>query len=141
MQLNGKLVTLAGCDAPETLDAITSVLPIDAFIDEPLHHMSPSPGIELHPAGAEVHAAAKAAVGKHSTIQFAPLERFAFYETARKVRCFYCWRLEALTRAPLAQFKRSSPLLPGLRCGANGRASPIRLLPAAKGRGRYATLS
>ena len=62
------------------------MLPIDAFIDEPLHHMSPSPGIELHPAGAEVHAAAKAAVAKHCAIKFAPLERFAFYETSRKVR-------------------------------------------------------
>ena len=67
---------LAGCDAPETLDAITSVLPIDAFIDEPLHHMSPSPGIELPPAGAEVHDAVKAAVAKHCPISFAPLERF-----------------------------------------------------------------
>ena len=53
------------------------MLPIDAFIDEPLHHMSPSPGIELHPAGAEVHSAAKAAVAKHCAIKFAPLERFA----------------------------------------------------------------
>ena len=29
----GKLVVLAGSNAPDTLDAITSVLPIDAFVD------------------------------------------------------------------------------------------------------------
>ena len=80
----GKLVVLAGSNAPDTLDAITSVLPIDAFVESPLKHMSPSPGISLPPAGAEVHAEAKAAVAKHSPSQFAPLERYEFYDTARK---------------------------------------------------------
>jgi len=61
----GKLVVLAGCNGPDTLDAITSVLPIDAFVSEPLAHMSPSPGVALPPEGAEVHAKAQGAVGAH----------------------------------------------------------------------------
>ena len=76
-------MVLAGVDAPDALDAITSVLPIDAFVDEPLHHMSPSTGIELPIAGKVVHDASKAAVAQHSAIEFMPLERFAFYDAAR----------------------------------------------------------
>ena len=45
--------------------------------------MSPSPGLDLPPLGAEVHAAAQAAVGRHCGASWAPLERFAFYEAAR----------------------------------------------------------
>jgi L-fucose mutarotase len=80
----GKLVVLAGCNAPETLDAIASVLPIDGFVDTPLFHMSPSPGVALPPEGAEVHSLSQTAIGAHSSIKLSPLERFAFYGEARK---------------------------------------------------------
>ena len=55
------------------------MLPVDLFVEAPLRFMEPSPGLALPPLGAEVHAAAAAAMPG----AWAPLERFAFYEAAR----------------------------------------------------------
>ena len=79
----GELVQLAGVDAPAALDAIGSVLPIDYFVDEPMRVMCPSEGLELPPSGQEVLGEASSAMAKHTTVEFKPLERYAFYEAAR----------------------------------------------------------
>lgn len=80
----GELVQLAGVNGPDALSAITSVMPIDFFVEDPLYVMVPSPGLELPPAGEEVHEAAKQAVTKHCpAAAFLPLDRFSFYEQAR----------------------------------------------------------
>jgi L-fucose mutarotase len=69
---------------PEALSAICSVLPLDCFVDSPVSYMSPSKGVALPPAGSEVHDAMRAAIAEHSDVNIGPLERFAFYEEARK---------------------------------------------------------
>ena len=80
----GQVVVLAGVDCPDAIDAIGSVLPIDLFIDEPLRHICPSPGLELPPAGTEVLFDAKAAMAEHCGATWAPVDRMAFYEETRK---------------------------------------------------------
>ena len=40
----GKHIMLAGCDLVETLDAICSVCPLDAFVDCAAVHMNPADG-------------------------------------------------------------------------------------------------
>eukprot|EP00930_Biecheleria_cincta_P046573 TRINITY_DN32130_c0_g1_i1.p1 TRINITY_DN32130_c0_g1~~TRINITY_DN32130_c0_g1_i1.p1 ORF type:complete len:159 (-),score=22.94 TRINITY_DN32130_c0_g1_i1:124-600(-) len=81
---SGKLIQLAGIGAPEAIDAICSVLPLDYFVSDPLLHMSPQEGVELPATGAKVHSTVQAAISKHCDIQMQPLERFAFYERANK---------------------------------------------------------
>lgn len=49
---------LAGADAPATLGAIGSVLPLDLFVDNPVGYMVPSPGNERPPAADEARASA-----------------------------------------------------------------------------------
>ena len=52
------------------------MLPIDFFVEQPLHHMCPSPGIAMPPTGVEMLAEAQAAVGKQCAgAQFVPLDR------------------------------------------------------------------
>merc|ERR1712083_217468 len=84
----GKLVVLAGADCAQATQAICSVLPLDYFVSCPAWHMSPQEGAELPPLGAEVHAAFRAALAKtgSSDVTIEPIERFTFYERARK--CF-----------------------------------------------------
>ena len=83
----GKHVVLAGATADEALDAICSVLPLDLFVDTPVHHMVPSDGVELPASGAECHGDAIAAVERHCPgVRVGTIERFAFYEAAKP--CF-----------------------------------------------------
>lgn len=82
----GDLITLAGVDCPAAIDAIASVMPVDLFIDDPLKHIEPSPGLELPPAGKEVQSEVFAAVEKHCGAKWAPVERYAFYAAAKD--CF-----------------------------------------------------
>lgn len=72
---------------PEALDAICSVLPLDFFVDAQANYMGPQTGVEMPPAGKEVVADLKAAVGRHcGDSRIEPIERFAFYEEAKS--CF-----------------------------------------------------
>ncbi|CAK0807249.1 unnamed protein product, partial [Prorocentrum cordatum] len=79
-----KLVSLPGADCPQAIDAICSVLPLDFFVPDPAHFMSPQEGVELPPAGKKVHATVQAALDKHCGVKMQPLDRFAFYERAKK---------------------------------------------------------
>jgi L-fucose mutarotase len=70
---------------PEMLDAICSVLPLDFFVDSPARCMAPAHGHELPAEGAQALADMQAALSKHCAgVQLAPVERFAFYEEARR---------------------------------------------------------
>ncbi|CAE8623004.1 unnamed protein product [Polarella glacialis] len=77
---SGKLVILAGAECPQAIDAITSVLPLDYFVPDPVHFMSPSEGNELPTSSQGVHET----VQGYFDIEMQPLERFAFYERAKK---------------------------------------------------------
>lgn len=76
-------VFLEGVDLPRALDAILSLLPLDAFIDKPAVYMSPQEGVALPPSGEEVISMAGSKILEHAGVTVAPLERFSFYEEAR----------------------------------------------------------
>jgi len=79
----GRLVDLGGCAIPEAVRAILTLMPIDAFVDEPIQRMQVvgDPAKELALFGV-VKAAAEAAEGR--PVGMRALERFAFYEAAKK---------------------------------------------------------
>lgn len=79
------VIELAGCDAVDALAAITSVFPLDMFVEHSAFHMVPSPGSTLPELAVEVHTLANEAIARSSTgASTEPLERFAFYERAKK---------------------------------------------------------
>ena len=82
----GKLIELPGLDIPQATRAILSVMPLDDFVSEPLSCMQVvGEPDKILPMQAEVHALAKSAEGRDVGIE--RLERFAFYEAAKKGFC------------------------------------------------------
>mmetsp|Transcript_44932 Transcript_44932/g.62473 ORF Transcript_44932/g.62473 Transcript_44932/m.62473 type:complete len:188 (+) Transcript_44932:82-645(+) len=80
----GMKIELAGITLPEALNAICEVYPLDFFISEPARYMSPTEG-SLPPLGQEVIDASRAVIGNHADgITISPLERFEFYDVARR---------------------------------------------------------
>jgi len=79
---HGQVIPVAGASLPEVVGAILSVLPLDEFVDAPVHRMATdvTPD-ELPEAQREVQAVIDAVSGKHWPMGV--LERFAFYEAAR----------------------------------------------------------
>ena len=82
---SGKLITLAGMDAPGSIGGILELLPLDSFVDAPLRWMDSSvePGIVL-PVHADVLDVCRRAEGHE--VQHAVIERHQFYAAAKK--CF-----------------------------------------------------
>ncbi|MBG1233408.1 RbsD/FucU family protein [Aestuariivirga litoralis] len=82
----GKLIELPGLDIPQATEAILSVMPLDDFIEHPVSCMQVvGKPEEILPMQSEVHAIAKAAEGREVGME--RLERFAFYEAAKKGFC------------------------------------------------------
>ena len=81
---------------PETISAVCSVLPLDFFVESPAVYMAPQEGLELPPAGMEVTEALKEAIKSHALVNVSPIERFSFYDEARK--CFAV--VQTLERRP-----------------------------------------
>ena len=79
----GRLVDLGGCTIPQAVRAILTLMPVDTFVDQPIHRMQVvgEPAKEL-PLFGEVKAMAEAAEGR--PIRMGLLERFAFYEAAKR---------------------------------------------------------
>ena len=81
--VTGRLVRLAGVDAPTAARAIFSLLPIDGFVEDPLRRMEvvgePDTVLEVHQ---QVLVAARAAEGRE--LPLASIERHAFYAAARE---------------------------------------------------------
>jgi L-fucose mutarotase len=80
---HGRLIDLGGCTIPQAVKAILTLMPIDTFVDEPIQRMQvvgdPS---KTYPLFSEVRALAEAAEGR--PVGMGALERFAFYEAAKK---------------------------------------------------------
>ncbi len=78
----GELVRMDNLSAPEAVEAILSVLPLDTFVDDFAGRMEvvgdPS---AVPPVQAEVQAAVDAADGREA--RMVGIERFAFYDKAR----------------------------------------------------------
>ncbi|WP_282610147.1 RbsD/FucU family protein [Pelagibius sp. Alg239-R121] len=79
----GRLVQLNGVDDTEAAKAILQLYPLDSFIDTPVYRMEvvdkPDELLEVHQ---DIQAACDAAEGRE--IQMGSIERFAFYEAAKK---------------------------------------------------------
>ena len=82
----GRLLHIDGVDAPRAARAILSVLPLDTFVEQPALRMEvvDKPD-EIPPVQAELQAEVNRAEGRVWTM--GGVERFAFYERARKAYC------------------------------------------------------
>jgi len=78
----GRLLTLGGSSLVEAARAITTLMPVDTFVDEPILRMrvvdDPNKEYQLF---AEIREVVEAAEGR--PIRMGALERFAFYEAAK----------------------------------------------------------
>ena len=79
----GRLIDMAGCDIPTAARAILSLMPLDTFVPAPLTRMQVvgDPGAQV-PIFARMQAVADSAEGR--PVQMQALERFAFYEAAKR---------------------------------------------------------
>ena len=78
-----RVVRADGIDTPVLLDGILPLFELDEYVDSPVFMMQAVPGDELDPS---VAAAYRAEIDKHApdTPDFELVERFAFYEQAKK---------------------------------------------------------
>lgn len=81
----GKLIILAGIDAPTAVAGILELFPLDHFVDQPVLHMGPTENthelLEVHNA---VQTICCASEGRNIVLK--PVERFAYYPIAEA--CF-----------------------------------------------------
>jgi L-fucose mutarotase len=79
----GELLRIDGVTAARAARAVLSVMPLDSFVDRPASRMEVvgKPN-EVLPVAAEVQAEIDRAAGK--PMPMGTIERFAFYDTARK---------------------------------------------------------
>ena len=82
----GRLLRIDNVSAARAVKAVLSLLPLDSFVDEPALRMQivDNPD-EILPVQTEVQAQVEAAEGRH--LPLASIERFAFYERAKKAYC------------------------------------------------------
>jgi L-fucose mutarotase len=82
----GRLLRIENVSAPRAARAILSLLPLDSFVPAPALRMEVvgKPG-EVLPVAAEVQAEIDHAQGRSSPM--GTVERFAFYEAAKKAYC------------------------------------------------------
>jgi L-fucose mutarotase len=79
----GTLIDMAGCDIPTGAAAILSLMPLDTFVPAPVARMQVVGNPDgIVPIFARIQAVVDRAEGRAVTIE--PLERFAFYEAAKK---------------------------------------------------------
>jgi len=80
---NARVIRADGIRIPELLDGILALMNLDAYVPSPVAMMAPVPGDALDPA---VEAAYRKAIDRHwpDTPGIERVERFAFYERARK---------------------------------------------------------
>jgi L-fucose mutarotase len=80
---SGRVIELPGLDIPAAARAILSVMPLDNFIKAPVSCMKVvGKPKEILPMQKEVHEVAKLAEGRN--LEMERLERFAFYDAAKK---------------------------------------------------------
>jgi L-fucose mutarotase len=80
---NARVVRADGLRIPELLDGILSLINLDSYVPAPLAMMAPAQGDSLDP---QVEASYRAVIDRHwpATPAIERVERFAFYERARK---------------------------------------------------------
>ena len=80
---NDLVLRADGIRVPELLDGILPLFPLDEYVESPVFMMAPVPGDALDPA---VEQSYRTVIDKHwpNTPPIARVERFAFYEKAKK---------------------------------------------------------
>jgi L-fucose mutarotase len=81
----GKLLRIDAVPAARVVKAVLSVLPLDTFIEAPALRMEVVGAPHSIPAAQQEAQRELAAAG--GALQFAPLERMAFYERAKRAYC------------------------------------------------------
>lgn len=82
----GRLLRIDGVDAPRAVRAVLSVLPLDGFVDHPAERMEVVGDPDALPVvQSEAQREVDAAEGR--ALPFASVERFAFYERAKRAYC------------------------------------------------------
>lgn len=80
---HGRLVDMAGCDIPTAARAILTLMPLDSFVPAPVSRMQVVGDPEgVVPIFARMQAVVDQAEGR--AVQVQALERFAFYEAAKR---------------------------------------------------------
>jgi L-fucose mutarotase len=81
--VNSRVIRADGLEVAALLDAILPLFALDTYVATPVFMMAPVPGDALDP---RVEAAFRAAIDRHwpATPPIARVERFAFYEQARR---------------------------------------------------------
>ena len=82
------VVRMDGHGVPEILDAILTVMPLDTYVEKPMNLMEVMPGDTC--GTPEIWATYKDIVKKHDErgeAAVGEIERFAFYEEAKKAYC------------------------------------------------------
>nr|WP_205195004.1 RbsD/FucU domain-containing protein [Burkholderia sp. Ax-1719] len=82
----GRLLRLVGVDSPRAVRAVLSVLPLDRFVDHPALRMEVVGDAHTLPA-VQREAQREVDDAEGRAVPFASLERFAFYERARRAYC------------------------------------------------------
>jgi L-fucose mutarotase len=82
----GRALRLDGVDAPRAVRAILSVMPLDSFVDHPALRMEVVGDAQALPA-VQREAQHEVNAGEGREVPFASIERFAFYERARRAYC------------------------------------------------------
>jgi L-fucose mutarotase len=82
----GKVLRIDGASAPRAVRAILSVLPLDTFVDDPAGRMEVVGSASTLPA-VQREAQSEVDQAEGNATPFAPIERFAFYERAKRSYC------------------------------------------------------
>ena len=76
-----RLVRCDGHGVPEVLEAVLKLLPLDQYVEKPVALMDVVPGDPIVPVIWDQY---KAEIAKHGDVNIEYMERFAFYERAKK---------------------------------------------------------
>ncbi len=82
----GRLLRIDGVDSPRAVRAVLSVLPLDGFVEHPALRMEIVGDAQTLPA-VQREAQREVDDAEGRAVPFASLERFAFYERARRAYC------------------------------------------------------
>ena len=75
------MVRCDGHGVPEVLEAVLKLLPLDQYVEKPVALMDVVPGDTVVPVIWEEY---KAEIAKYRNVEIEFMERFAFYERAKK---------------------------------------------------------
>lgn len=84
MGKNAIVIRMDGHGAPEVLEAILKVFPLDTYVDQPVNLMQVMPGDTVETPIWDTYGKIVAGHDSRGTKAIGQVERFAFYEEARK---------------------------------------------------------